>query len=89
MSTHSPPKEKRGCYTALKTDDAEGYTGRELRQPKMRRLIRQRLAHLQMCRSLDSFERHVVRVMPRRRRLRILEKDLINRLYAEHLEGVS
>jgi hypothetical protein len=85
----APPKEKRGCYTALTTDDAEGYTWRELRQPKMRRLMRQRLAHLQMCTSLDRFERHVVRIMLRRRRLRILEKDLINRLYCERLEETA
>jgi hypothetical protein len=89
MSTHSPPKEKRGCYTALKTDDVEGYTGRELQQPKMRRLIRQRLAQLQTCTSLDRVERHFVEFLLRRKRFRILEKDLINRLYAEHLEGVS
>jgi hypothetical protein len=25
MSTHSPPKGKRGCYTALKPDDAAEY----------------------------------------------------------------
>jgi hypothetical protein len=87
MSTHSPPKEKRGCNTALKTEDAEAYTGRELRQPKTRRLIRQRLAQLQRCTSLDRIERHVVRFLLRRKRFRILEKDLINRLYAEHLEG--
>jgi hypothetical protein len=85
----SPPKEKRAVGSALRTDDAEAYTGHELRQPKMRRLIRQRLAQLQRYARLDRFERHVVKVMLRRKRFRILEKDLINRLYAEHLEETA
>ncbi len=89
MNRPAPPKEKRGCNTALKTDDAEGYTGRELRQPKMRRFIRQRLAQLQRCTKLDPFERHVVKILLRRKRFRILDKDLINRLYAEHVEGTA
>ena len=67
MNALASPKEKRGCNTALRTDHAEGYTGRELRQSKMLRLIRQRLAHLQMCTRLARFERHVVGVMLYRR----------------------
>jgi hypothetical protein len=86
----SPPtKEKRGCYTALKTDDAAAYTGRELQQPQMRRLIRQRLAQLQRCTRLHQFERHAVEGLLRRKRLGILHKDLINRLHAEHFGRAS
>ena len=79
-------KEKRACYSALKDNDPKAYAGHELRQPKIRKLIRQRLAQLQNCTTLDCFERHVIAVMLHRKRLRILDKDLINRLYYERVK---
>ena len=89
-----PPKEKP---RALASE-----TGRETDKPQYRNcqkrqgwryqtasVARQKLAKLKRFRRLGDPKRHAVRFLLRRKRFRILEKDLINRLYAEHLERVS
>jgi hypothetical protein len=90
----APPKEKPrtlASETGRKTDKPQ-YRNCQIRQGWRRQIAsvtRQRLAKLKRCRGLADPERHAVRFLLRRKRFRILEKDLINRLYAEHLEGMS
>ena len=87
------PKEKPRALaseTGRKTGKRE-YHNRHIRQDwrcQTASVTRERLAKLKRCGRLDGLERHVIAVMLRRTRFRILDKDLVNRLYAAHFEGL-
>jgi hypothetical protein len=86
-----PPEKETGAFLgAPKTTKLIGaYSSRQLGQPQIRKQIRQRRAKLKRCSGLSDPERHAVRFLLRRKRFRILEKDLINRLYAEHVKETA
>jgi hypothetical protein len=88
----APLKEKPRALaseTGRKTDKPQ-YSNCQKRQGwryQTASVARQKLAKLKRFRGLGDPEQHAVRFLLRRKRFQILEKDLINRLYAEHLES--